>query len=300
MTLDQIAAVEAVAETGSFRSAAVKLRRSQPAISTTIRQLESEFEIEIFDRTAYRAKLTDSGAAFLNVAKATLNSSRYTARVATELGKNKAETKIRICVDPLIAIEHLEILADECARPTLPVKLILERTILNGSRSALIEGKIELAMAACPRDETGLDKIPLENVTLVGAISCKLLQEKRKASATFLDHNAQVLTYDAKADEPPDDLLPNPIREGIGKAVFAPDHWTKVRLIQGGIGWGRMSRAELQADPNLIEIDHRLVPPTTLNMCVLRAKHRALGPIARAIWQTFKRRSKAGRNELQS
>ena len=51
----------------------------------------------------YRPKLTEAGAAFVAVAKKTLESARYAARVGAELGKNKIEAKLHLPVDPLVS-----------------------------------------------------------------------------------------------------------------------------------------------------------------------------------------------------
>ena len=51
MTLDQLEAVHAIVERGSFRAAAEQLHRSQPALSASVKNLEDEFGIRIFDRT---------------------------------------------------------------------------------------------------------------------------------------------------------------------------------------------------------------------------------------------------------
>ena len=51
MEIHQIDCVLAVQETGSFRSASMKLNKAQSAVSLAIKNLESELGIQIFDRT---------------------------------------------------------------------------------------------------------------------------------------------------------------------------------------------------------------------------------------------------------
>ena len=48
MTFDQLEAVEAIVNTGSFLAAGKSLRRTQPAISSSIKKLEESLGIEIF------------------------------------------------------------------------------------------------------------------------------------------------------------------------------------------------------------------------------------------------------------
>lgn len=286
MNLEQLEAINAVVEQGSFRAAGEKLNRSQPALSATIKQLEEEFNILIFDRSEYRPKLTEAGAAFLSVARKTLEAAQYTTRVAIELGKHKAETKLHISVDPLISPEVIELMAQECCRPTLPVNLIIDKSILRGSHQPLIDGEIDLAVAARPKNTDDLEFIPLQNVELVGVISRRLLQEKKKADQSFLDSNPQILVYDRHLDETPD--------TSRGHKIFVPDHFTKLKLIESGVGWGRISKTELENNTELVQIEKNLCSPITLELCLLRPKRRAIGPIAQAIWKAFQTRAKQG------
>ena len=69
MNMNQIKYVIAVAGSNSMREAAGKLYVSQPALSVSIRELEEELGIVIFDRTSKGIKLTDDGREFLTYAK---------------------------------------------------------------------------------------------------------------------------------------------------------------------------------------------------------------------------------------
>lgn len=288
MNLEQIEAVLAIIEKGSFRAAAESLHKSQPALSSSIKNLEEEFDIQIFDRSEYRPKLTEVGSVFIQSAKKTLQASRETLKIAQELGLNKAETKIKIAIDPLASVESIEIIAHECARPIVPVVLILDKTVLHGSHSLLLDGSVDLALAPCPHDEDRIEKIVLEKVTLVGAISRKLLQEKRKADAQFLKNNAQVFVYNKNFDDPNDDgLTPNPIYDGGGRKIYVPDHFTKLNLIRNGLAWGRISQTEFDQSQDLVLIDHKICGPLELELCLMRSRNRPSGPIARTIWNVF-------------
>ena len=55
----------AVARTGGVRAAARELGLSQPALSKSIRQLEQELGMPLFDRTARGATLNSFGRSFL-------------------------------------------------------------------------------------------------------------------------------------------------------------------------------------------------------------------------------------------
>ena len=62
LTLDQLRALIAVAETGSFSAAARRLGRVQSAVSQSIQSLEETLGIELFDREAKTPKLNETRA----------------------------------------------------------------------------------------------------------------------------------------------------------------------------------------------------------------------------------------------
>lgn len=69
MTILQLKYVIAIANSSSMREAASKLFVSQPALSATIRELEEEVRIKIFDRNNKGISLTEQGSEFLSYAK---------------------------------------------------------------------------------------------------------------------------------------------------------------------------------------------------------------------------------------
>lgn len=292
MNLDQLEAVLAIIDKGSFRAAAEHLHRSQPALSANVKNLEEEFGIQIFDRNTYRPKLTEIGAIFVASARKTMDAALHTTKVAKELGVTTIETKLRVAVDPLVPIEAIEVVAQECTRPVVPVTLILDKTILNRSHQHILDGKVDLAIAMKPNNEDAIEKIFLETVYLIGVVSRKLLQEKRKADQDFLMKNPQILVYNVDLDEEPEALFPNTTSsEGVGPKIFVPDHHTKVHLIANGIGWGRLSGDEIKQYDDLVLLDENICNKIPLEICVMKPKHRPIGPIARAVWSAFEKRT---------
>lgn len=70
MRLNQVRDFVAVADAGSLRSAARSLGVSQPAITKSIRRLETELRVQLLQRTTRGVALTRAGKAFLARARA--------------------------------------------------------------------------------------------------------------------------------------------------------------------------------------------------------------------------------------
>lgn len=73
MTLQQIRYVMEIARYGSISKAAQELFLTQPYLSNTLKDLESELHITIFERTRKGVKLTDDGKSFISNAKPLLD-----------------------------------------------------------------------------------------------------------------------------------------------------------------------------------------------------------------------------------
>ncbi len=64
MTNEKLRMFIAVADIGSFRSAAKKLHKTQSTVSAAVKSLEDEFGILFFDHDTYRPELTLEGKSF--------------------------------------------------------------------------------------------------------------------------------------------------------------------------------------------------------------------------------------------
>lgn len=88
MELHQLRYLVAVARSGNFSRAAEQCHVAQPSLSQQIQKLEAELGERLFDRLPRRAKLTDSGVAFLPRAErilAEVDDARREVREAKEL-----------------------------------------------------------------------------------------------------------------------------------------------------------------------------------------------------------------------
>ena len=73
ISLRHLRAFSAVAEAESFTAAARQLFLTQSTLTKTIRELEQEIGLALFERTTRKVVLTTQGNAFLPVARRLLN-----------------------------------------------------------------------------------------------------------------------------------------------------------------------------------------------------------------------------------
>jgi LysR family transcriptional regulator of abg operon len=106
MKLSHIRDIAAVAERGSLHAAARQLGIAQPAISRSIRQLEHELGVTLFERSARGVTLTPAGELFLRRARAAQNELR---QAREEIAQMKGETSGQVSV-ALSTVSHIALL----------------------------------------------------------------------------------------------------------------------------------------------------------------------------------------------
>lgn len=106
MKLNQLRDVVAVAESGSLRGAARRLGLAQPAITRSIREIERELGVALFERHARGMTLTQIGTVFVRRASIVQNELR---RARDEVDQLRGQTTGRVAVG-LSTVSHLALL----------------------------------------------------------------------------------------------------------------------------------------------------------------------------------------------
>lgn len=94
MTILQLKYAIAIANSGSFREAANRLFVSQPALSTTIKELEEEIGIQLFERTNKGIRVTEDGEDFMIYAKQAVSQYRIIEDRFIDRNKNKVHFSV--------------------------------------------------------------------------------------------------------------------------------------------------------------------------------------------------------------
>ena len=98
MTLDQLRAFSAVAETGSFSAAARRLGRVHSAISQSVATLEDQLGVLLFERGGRTPVLSEAGRVLLADARRVLGEARALKARAAAMGPD-IENELTLAVD---------------------------------------------------------------------------------------------------------------------------------------------------------------------------------------------------------
>lgn len=105
MTFKQLEAFLWVVQAGGFAQAANRLHTTQSAISKRVQELESAFDMPLFDRSAYKARLTEKGEEMFMIAKRLLD--QRDAAIEQVQSPEVLERHLRIGVTELTAMTWL-------------------------------------------------------------------------------------------------------------------------------------------------------------------------------------------------
>jgi DNA-binding transcriptional LysR family regulator len=261
LTLDQMRTFVAVADTGSFRSAAVRLSRVQSAVSHAIANLEAELGVALFDRSGHRPMLTPEGKALLaNVRDILLRVDVVRAR-ARGMGEG-VELELPVVIDTLfpMATVGTALLAMRRIYPSVAIRVAVEP--LGGPLAALLDKQAAFAITVGGdfRDRrVGFEAIcPIETIAVVSVAHplARHVSPDELGLPDLADHLQIVLADRTTLSEGRDFNVLSP------QTCRVSGQDTKHALILAGLGWGRLPTWQVLRDLHegrLVPIDSRLL-----------------------------------------
>lgn len=150
LSLDALEVLDAIDRQGSFAAAGEELHRVPSAISYTVQKLEQRLDIEIFDRSHQRARLTPAGRHLLERGRELLRAGNRLARDVREIERGW-EPELRIAVDALFPLHPLYPLIDRFHHEDRPTRITLRQEVLGGTWESLRLGRADLIIGAISR-----------------------------------------------------------------------------------------------------------------------------------------------------
>lgn len=147
LTLEALRILDAIDRKRSFAAAAVELDRVPSALTYSVRKLEEDLDVLLFDRRGHRAKLTPAGQELLT-------EGRHLLRAADELERrvkraaSGCEVELRIVLDGLIPFEKMLPLIDAFDKEGYGTRLRFSYEVLSGVWEALLSGRADLVIGA--------------------------------------------------------------------------------------------------------------------------------------------------------
>jgi DNA-binding transcriptional LysR family regulator len=147
LSLEALEVIDAIARKGSFAAAAESLYKVPSALTYTVRKLEEDLGVSLFNRSGHRATLTEAGAELLNEGRNLLNAASElesrVKRVASGI-----ETNLTIAVSDLLNITALYPILDKFYAQKFGTRIKLLREVYGGSWDALMTGRADISLGA--------------------------------------------------------------------------------------------------------------------------------------------------------
>lgn len=240
ITIDQLAVLVEIIETGSFTGAARQHHRTQGSVSYHVRRLEEQLGVALFERTGRRPVLTDAGRAVAVHARRILREIEQLADTAAQLQAG-VEASVSICVDTLFPPARIAeaLSAFEERFPRVP--LSISTGVFRAPAEALKNGVVDLAIAP-PLVGAGMRMAEVGKVQFVPvcAPNHPLIHETAPIPRdVLLDHRHLVLRSGGK--------LPGDGGEP-GSVWRLDDAATRRGLLLTGVGWARLVEWHVRDD----------------------------------------------------
>ncbi|WPU67130.1 LysR family transcriptional regulator [Peredibacter starrii] len=285
MTFDQVLVFHKIVQSGSFKQAAAELHKTQPAISLSIKKLEEEMEVDLFDRSGYRPELTDHGKAFYERSLKVLQGMTELEGLSQSFRKQQ-EPEISISVDGISPLPKLLHIFKNFGEKHPNTKLNLTFDILSEIERRVLEREAQIGVTHFISDKNALDVVPVTTVKMVPVMSKELFKERKVKNQKDLLEIDQIVIGDKNPRGASFGLLDEGRKWRINDNNFKRD------IIFAGLGWGHLpdhSIVRELAEKKLVVLEFEDIHPRELVINLIRHKRHQLGVVANLLWEELKK-----------
>lgn len=165
MDLFQLETFMAVADERSFSRAAVRLHRTQPAVSQVIRKLEVEMDEVLFDRAARDATLTAAGEVLREYAERLLNLRGEAATALSEL-RSLHRGRLNVAANEYTCLYLLPVI-DAFRRLSPQIQVTVQRSLASRMAEELLQHSVECGIVSYRPDDPQIKSIVVYRDELV-------------------------------------------------------------------------------------------------------------------------------------
>lgn len=289
-SIEQYKMFVAVAEADSLREAAKKIFKSQPTVTSAIKNMEEELQIELFNRTQYRLKLTEQGKIIYRVAINLLVNHDEVYDLANHLNKGN-EPIIRIAIEASFDLTTIVAKLEKIQNDFASTQFILQQEYISGAFENLLQEQVDLAISPIDAMHFPVGEIETKQLyvgSFINVASPKLFNRHNN-----LNHVKQLINEYQIVVRDTGSITENKtigIQQGQRK-WYANNFETKLLLIKSGLGWGSLPEnlvEKLISSNQLIELKLSDFPDNkNISYNLIKLKRKVLGPIATKLWSIF-------------
>jgi DNA-binding transcriptional LysR family regulator len=285
VTIHQLLCFDAVVNEGSFQAAAEKLLRSQPTVSSSVKNLETQLQLNLLDRSGYRVTLTEAGRSFHQRARVLLHELQNLRNHAAQLAMGE-ESELRVVIGDLCPLPEILKLLRRFFDGCPGTRLHLHFEAIAGPWQRLFDDQADLILHHIDKADTRLEFIDLFTVKVVPVVAPNFLRFpiSRSISPEQMRDYVQCVIRDTARGSLPKNYF---LVEGA-RSWTVSDQLMKKELIVQGMGWGHMPKYLIEQElreRRLLRITGKYFPGGRAELVAARRRDVPHGPIADKLWQ---------------
>ena len=290
ITLQQMMTLDAVISQGSIQAGAKQLHKTHPSVITTLKNLETELGIQLFDRSGYRSVLTEEGKVFHKYIKRILGDMQKLGDQVAHL-KGGEETELNVVIGditPLPAVMHV---LRQFAKDNAQTRLNLFFGNLSGPNELLFEEKADLIIHHIEKSDPRYEHMDFCKVKIVPVAALDFLGFPVHNNIKYEDLRdyTQCLIRDTATRS----TLPNRLVIENAPHIKVGDQYTKKEVIVQKMGWGHMPifliEDELKSGA-LVSIEGKYIKGLKREIVIARLSEKIHGVMANRLWNAFQLR----------
>ena len=285
VTIHQLLCFDAVVTEGSFQAAAEKLLRSQPTVSSSVKNLETQLQLNLLDRSGYRVTLTEAGRSFHQRARVLLHELQNLRNHAAQLVMGE-ESELRVVIGDLCPLPEILKLLRRFFDGCPGTRLHLHFEAIAGPWQRLFDDEADLILHHIDKADMRLEFIDLFTVKVVPVVAPNFLRFpiSRSISPEQMRDYVQCVIRDTARGSLPKNYF---LVEGA-RSWTVSDQLMKKELIVQGMGWGHMPKYLIEQElreRRLLPITGKYFPGGRAELVAARRRDVPHGPIADKLWQ---------------
>ena len=283
VTLRQLRAFIAVAQTKSFTAAAKRIHVTQSALSALVRDLEGETGCRLFDRTTRSVDLTAAGLELLPTAQRVLRDLDDGLAVMHDLNL-KRRGIVTLAVTPILAASFVPSVGAALQRRWPDLRLVVRDRLAADNINSLRSGEADLAIGNFGTVSDDIALVPVESsrVGVVVPHGHRFASRRGVRWAQLTGEPLILLSRDSAFRQVVEQAM---LRADV---IATPAHevaymGTAIGLAQAGLGVALCpSHIARTLDDTVARFVPMIAPAVSEGVCIATLKERSLSPAAQA------------------
>ncbi|WP_028605138.1 LysR family transcriptional regulator [Ottowia thiooxydans] len=298
VTLRQLRVFRAIAEEHNFSRVGERIGLTQPAVSRSIHELESQLGIRLLDRTTREVALTSAGQSLATRLDWLLDELDQALRDVGDMG-SALRGRVRVASSPTLSANLMPECIAACLQHEPDIQLVLLDRIQQDVLASVRAGEVDfgLVIEPSPINDLHCESIMQDPFVLVAPKTHPLMQHSSLRWSALSGQPLVLLDYASGSRRLIDAALG---RHGAQCEVAQElGHPTTVfRMVEAGIGISVMPALAVPPE-GLGQLATRpLIPVVQRDIVLVHRRNRSPSPVAHRVWELI-RGTVMGRVEKQ-